>query len=172
MEQTATEQIQHPRIRPRFQVETSLSVEEMEEIFTRHLAKEEVTVRGRVNHGHGTITLPVEEQHYWSPQLSLTIEEVEEGSLLRGVYGPRPSVWTMFVFFYALIGFAATIIAIIGFSYYSLGKSEGQILWLVPILILVFLSLYLVSYFGQKLGHDQIRTLHRFVGDCIEDAVL
>lgn len=171
MAATATEQIQHPRIRPRFQVEISHSVEEIEAVIQSHLAQDTAPCLGRVQHGHGTITLPIEEQHYWSPQLSLSIEETDEGSLVRGVYGPRPSVWTMFVFFYALIGFAAMMVAIIGFSYYSLGKTEGKILWLLPVLVLGFLTLYLVSYFGQKLGREQISTLHHFIGDCIGDMV-
>ena len=33
---------------------------------------------------------------------------------------------------------------------------------LVPVLLLVFLSLYLVSYFGQKIGKKQMIILHRF----------
>ena len=31
------------------------------------------------------------------------MEETEEGTLIRGLIGPKPSVWTMFVFFRNLL---------------------------------------------------------------------
>lgn len=123
---------------------------------------------GMATEGFASLQIPDKDRHYWSPQLSLMMEELEnkEGTLIRGLYGPAPAVWTMFVFFYALIGFALVVVLIIGFSRKSLGM-EAPILWWVPVLLLVFLSLYLVSYFGQKLGHDQMETLHTFLEECL-----
>jgi len=115
-----------------------------------------------VKHGYGNLSLPTVEQHYWSPQLSLTLEKTETGTEIRGLYGPRPAVWTMFVFFYSFLGFAILIISIVGLTNLSLDKS-ANILWFVPALIIVFLTLYLVSYSGQKLGYKQIETLHEFI---------
>jgi cytochrome c-type biogenesis protein CcmH/NrfF len=43
-----------------------------------------------------------------------------------------------------------------------LGKST-TILWVVPLLVIVFGSLYFVAYSGQKLGYDQMVTLHHFL---------
>ena len=40
---------------------------------------------------------------------------------------------------------------------------SGAVLWLVPLLAIAFLSLYLVAFFGQKAGHDQMLTLHQFL---------
>lgn len=150
------------RVRPRFQIDLTESMEELSEKIKIGLAKDNAPCKGQVNTGYISLYLPEEEQHYWSPQLTLSLEATPQGTSLRGLYGPRPAVWTMFVFFYALIGFAIFVILIIGTSNLSLGKS-GAILYLVPLLILVFLSLYLVAYFGQKLGHDQMLILQQFV---------
>ena len=154
------------RVRPRFKVETSFTVDELTEKINRALSKENSPCKGKVKYGYGTLSLPIHEQHYWSPQLSVTLEEDEKATIIRGLYGPRPAVWTMFVFFYALLGFAICIISIVGLSNVSMDKS-GTILWLVPVLIILFLSLYLVSYSGQKLGHKQIEILYAFVEDSI-----
>jgi hypothetical protein len=70
----------------------------------------------------------------------------------------------MFVFIYALIGFSAVVVAVIGFSQRSLGMS-AKILWLVPILAVLFGSIYATSHFGQRLGHDQMDILHDFLAD-------
>lgn len=163
---TVEEHLPPYQVRPRFQVELPIEQEEIEQTLKSSLLKIDAKVIGRVNHGYATFYLPKIEQHYWSPGLTLSLENTDSGTLLRGMYGPRPAVWTMFIFFYALIAFAILVLSIIGLSNYSLGKA-ATILWLVPLLVLVFLSLYLVAYFGQKMGHDQMITLHRFLEESL-----
>lgn len=156
-----TDHLPSYRIRPRFQVESELSVSDLTNKIRRGL-EDETSIKARIIEGFITLYFPSEEQHFWSPQLSLNMYESENGTLLRGIYGPRPAVWTMFVFFYSIIGFAILIIAIFGFSNLSLGNN-AHILWLIPVLIVLFLSLFLTSYFGQRLSHNEMIRLHHFV---------
>ena len=58
----------------------------------------------------------------------------------------------------------------LGLSLWSLGNSAG-ILWFVPVLVFLFLSLYLVAYFGQKLGHKQMGNIHRFIEKCLDQEI-
>ena len=150
------------RVRPRFQVETSEAPGDFLSKIKKGLGTQGATCHGKVYPTYAILSLPFEERHYWSPQLHISVEETEDGSLVRGLYGPRPIVWTMFVFFYAMIGFAALIVSIVGLSHLTLDQ-PANILWFVPGLVLLFLSLYLVAYFGKRRGHDQMETLHRFV---------
>lgn len=156
------------RIRPRFRVESPLSSEEVVAKIKQKLRADGATCDGHSTVGFATLTIPDGQRHYWSPQLTVSVEKLEdrEGSLIRGLYGPAPGVWTMFVFFYSLVGFALTAVLITGLSYLSLGLS-GYILWWALVLALVLLSLYLVSYFGQRLGHDQMEILHNFLEDAL-----
>lgn len=155
------------RVRPRFKMETNYSVSSLKQKLQDGLQQKSAPCIGTVNDGYVTIYIPPADQHYWSPQLNLTFEETENGSTLRGLYSPRPVVWTMFVFFYSIIGLAILFIGILGLSYWMLGKSAA-ILWLVPILMLVFLSLYGVAHFGQKLGEKQMIILHDFMVQCTD----
>ena len=150
------------RVRPRFEITCPLSTDQIVEAAQNYAQREDSTCLVQGYHGFVKILLPLSEQHYWSPQLNINLIEDENGTLMRGLYGPRPAVWTMFVFFYGLIGVAILFVAIFGFSQLSLDR-PAPILWLLPVLIVVFLTLYLVSYFGQKLGHDQMIILHNFV---------
>ena len=94
------------RVRPRFKIETPLKVETLTQRIALALDKEDAPCKGRINStGFGSIMLPVDQQHYWSPRLTISMEETEDGTIIRGLYGPRPAVWTMFVFFYSFIGF-------------------------------------------------------------------
>ncbi len=162
MSQHVEEQQPGYRVRPRFKMETSYSSEQLLAKIKQALESENATCTGQVHSRYATIYIPHEDQHYWSPQLSLSVEETENGAILRGLYGPRPVVWTMFIFFYSVIGVAILFIGILGLSYLSLGK-DPSILWVIPILTIIFLSLYLVAHFGQKLGHDQMIILHTFI---------
>jgi hypothetical protein len=72
------------------------------------------------------------------------------------------------VFLYAIIGLSIVIASVIGFANRSIGESGG-ILWTIPVLVLIFVSMYSVSYFGQKKGHDQVEGIYRFLRGEIED---
>lgn len=152
----------HFQIRPRFKENLPQSPDKIAIQLEDGMKTSDDGIYGTVIDGHATLSLPKRDQHYWSPQLSLSFESSDTGSVLRGLYGPRPEVWTMFVLFYSIIGFAALVISVIGYSNWSLGQS-AQILWAVPALTVVFLTLYLVSYFGQKMGRKQMFELHTFV---------
>ncbi len=160
-EASSADHLPHYRVRPRFKIQVPLKPQEVAGKFKAALDGDQASCLGRVYPTSVRLFLPYEERHYWSPQLSLTFEEEENGTTLRGLYGPRPTVWTMFVFFYAIIGLGVLVVGMIGLSYISLGK-PGTILWWVPVMLVVFLTLYLVAYFGQKLGRKQMITLHRF----------
>lgn len=149
------------QIRPRFEIESTLSTNELANRLKKGIGKIDSPVKGQVHPTFATLYIPRKDQHYWSPRLTLSIYETDKGCTIRGMYGPHPSIWTMFVFFYSIIAFAFLVITIIGFSNRSIGNS-GAILWLLPVLLLVFSSLYATSYFGQKKGEHQMKTLQDF----------
>ncbi|MDF1697984.1 MAG: hypothetical protein P1U56_19205 [Saprospiraceae bacterium] len=156
------------QIRPRFEIYSKYEVEELKTIMKTALASEDAPCTGKVRFGYVSMYPNDEDKHYWSPHLSVTIEKDESGngSILRGLYGPFPAVWTMFVFVYAIIALAIVIALVIGFANMSIDESSA-ILWAVPFLVLLFASMYYVSYFGQKKGHDQIEDIHHFFENCI-----
>ena len=149
-------------IRPRFRRLVPWKPPQVIDRFRRRLGNGEAPVRGLIVDHHVTLKIPYESQHFWSPQLDLEVEEHPEGTLVRGLYGPHPSVWLMFVFFYAALGFIATIVAIIGFSQWNLGLSAG-ILWLLPVMGFILLMVWLSARAGQKLGREQMEELQAFL---------
>lgn len=160
------------QIRPRFEVSSDYEVAELEHIMKQALKKEDAPCAGKVRYGYVSLFPNEEDKHYWSPHLSVTIEEHHslKGSLIRGLYGPFPDVWTMFVFVYGIIAVAIVIALVIGFANMSIDESPA-ILWAVPFLILLLGSMYLVSSIGQKKGHDQIEDIHHFFEACIGQTI-
>lgn len=149
------------QLKPRFKLISQCSVQELETKLNSALKKREFHCIGKIQYGYGTISIIKKEQHFWSPQLSISLEKTEEGTEIRGHYGPKPSVWTLFVFFYSTIALLTLLITMIGFSRLFLGK-PSDILWFSPLLVLVFFSLYAVSRLGKNWGKSQLITLHHF----------
>lgn len=171
MSQLHVENPEFHHVRPRFRITVPYAKEELTQRIKQGLNQPNPPCRGEAGHGYVSLVLPTEELHYWSPQLSLSAQETDEGTILRGMYTPKPSVWMMFVFFYAALGFGTLVISIVGFSNWSLGK-DATLLWLVPVLLAAFLSLYLVAYFGKKTGYEQMVTLHHFIEECIGQKII
>lgn len=148
-------------IRPRFTLVSKHSVEDLHDRFKAALIKPNATLDGKVRLGYLSLYPKAEDHHYWSPHLSVTIEPDEDDhslTLLRGLYGPSPAVWTMFVFIYGVIALSIVVVTVIGLANISIDES-ATILWLVPILLLLFLSFYMASYYGQRKGHQQIEEI-------------
>ncbi len=156
------------RIRPRFKVDCDLLPGEVIQRIREGLKEPNAACIGNATIGFATLIVPDKDRHYWSPQLTVTVEAKESGtgSIVRGMYAPAPAVWTMFVFFYAGLGLAIVALLMVGLSYYSLDQ-PATVLWWVPVLVALFLTFYLVSYFGQKMGRQQMVILHGFAERCI-----
>jgi len=157
------------RVRPRFEIETDQPIPEIIERVKISLKNPDAPCRGIAMQDHITLRMPDKERHFWSPQLSiLMLEHENQPSKIRliGTYGPMPNVWTMFALSYLAIGVLFTFISIVGFSQKMLGM-DSNILWLLPALAIVALILYLLSQFRQKLGAEQMFTLHHFFEESI-----
>jgi hypothetical protein len=150
-------------IRPRFQRQHPATAEQVIHRLSEALKNSDGSIKGSVMDHHIVLRMPVEQQHYWSPQLSLTIEDnMEGGALIRGLYGPRPSVWLMFVFLYSSLGAISLFIGITGFSQLSLGMSAPA-LWALPVAAGIALILYLFAKAGERLGKDEMHRLRNFM---------
>jgi hypothetical protein len=158
-------------IRPRFREIYHLSPTDTVSKIRDAIEQEDSSVKGLVVDQHITLLIPFDERHYWSPQLSIDIEEHEEGSLLRGLYGPKPSVWLMFMFLYSLLGVIALFVAITGFSQYSLGM-PAPVLWVLPVAAVIALFLYISAKTGERLGRDQMHQLHYFLDEVLGERTL
>jgi hypothetical protein len=160
-------------IRPRFKQSSKLDMEELQTKIRTLLDAEGAQCTGTMITGHIVLRIPIEDRHFWSPQLSLSLEDLDEpagGTLIRGLYGPNPTVWALFAFGYSAIGFMALFISIIGFSQKNLGQA-APILWVLPFLFLGVIVLYLVAQAGQRLGADEMRTLHHFYENAVGERV-
>lgn len=159
------------RIRPRFRFESKHSCTEVRERIEQKLESEVHPIYAVVSNQHIFLKFKQSETHYWSPQLDLSCETREDGAtVIRGLYGPNPHVWTVFMFSYLAIGVLALFLGMFGLSRLSLGMS-AWVLWVLPGLGILALLLYLFSQFGQKIGAEQTFQLHHFLEEVLEERI-
>lgn len=160
------------RIRPRFKEELPQSVDDFKEILNKAFEHTK-DFTGLVSDNYCVIKIPAENRHYWSPQLTLSLEdhfEEDKKITVRGLYGPKPSVWAIFFMSYAALGVLSLFAGVFGLSQLMLEK-PAPILWLIPIMAGIALILYLVAQGGQKVGAEQMFRIHHFYEDLMKHKV-
>ncbi len=156
-------------IRPRFNKKISTTVEELKQEIKTELEMTNECI-GSFSNNMVIIKVPLQEQHYWSPQLSLTLDEKEGYTEIRGLYGPNPSIWVMFAFGYGALSVIALFHLIIGLSLWQMGKGSFVLTLLVVEVSLAAL-LYIAAQMGQKKGANQLYRLHFFFERVIHEKI-
>jgi hypothetical protein len=157
--------IEKVAIRPRFSFHIGLNPEKLKENIQFNLDHQLFEVTGHIVMDNATLSISPEHRHYWSPQMSFRIENVEDNpnvTLIQGLIGPMPNVWTMFMFFYFLLGVAGLFLSLFGLSKWSLGDYHWAV-WGLPIALVLMSTAYLSSKYGERLGHDQVEILKAFM---------
>lgn len=157
-------------LRPRFQIHLNEESAKVIEKFRDKFKSDSCKYKGKIVDGHIVIDIPMEENHFWSPQLHLEIEkENEKQSLLKGLFGPKPQVWTLFMFIH--FGVAVLFIGFLIKLYVDWTLKAD--LTLSTIIIIALPILWFVLYFlgriGKKTGNSQMQELHDFMESVVED---
>lgn len=159
--------------RPRFKLYVNLTPEEIEErliFFLKDHNPDDIRWRSSVGY-HIVMRTPPEKRHFWSPQMDINLtKEGERLTVVRGLIGPLPVVWTMYVFFYAIFGLGGLTALMAGGSQFALGH-EPWAWYFVPVSIVFSLLMAMFSQFGKKLANAEMRQLKSLVDRALGDAV-
>ena len=157
-------------IRPRFAFEVQMPAHEVFDRLRRQKEADEGGVVSNIIDDHVILDVPERERHFWSPQLNFRVEPSEDApdrAMLKGLIGPRPSVWTLFMFIYFSIGTIGFFISCFGVSRWMLGEWSNLTLAL-PLAAIFMATAYKAGKYGEKLGHDQIEILKDHIRAALE----
>lgn len=157
-------------LRPRFSIDLDDNSENILKKFSDEFKKEDCSFLGKISDGHVFIAVSKKDEHFWSPQLHLEIiEETDKTSLLKGLFGPKPQVWTLFMFVHFIVGISFLGFAVMLYSRHSLNESIFFPLSMIIALPLVWTLLYFLGKIGKDTGKKQMRKLHDFMLKVIND---
>lgn len=148
------------KLRPRTNVELKKSIEEISNDFKTAIENSNKIV-GTVARQFIILKINHEDRHFWSPQLTIMVEENPDGVTLRGLYGPKQSIWAMFAFTYGTLAMLFSIFSIWGAVEVQLYNDYSKF-YLLPIILILSVVTYLIAQLGQKLGAEQMFELHHF----------
>lgn len=149
------------RIRPHFQQTVDLDRDTAQEQIVNRLREAKCGCEVKNFPGYLTLRIPEKDQHFWSPQLNLSLDSDETGkTVIQGIYGPNTNVWAMFLYSYLIVGFLAIGAAVVGLSQWMIGATPWG-LWGLAAALIVGFGLYVFAQTGQKLGVWQMFKLHQ-----------
>lgn len=158
-------------MRPRFRVPVAMSADEVVGRLERRLSEPDCPCHGSVAGNHRVVDLRVlgRDRHFWSPSLSLTVAEGEDGAgaMVHGVVGPNPNVWTLFAMGYMGLATLLAGIGIFGFVQWWLDLRPWG-LYVAPVLVLGLALMYVSSRIGQGLAAPQTLMLRHFLEDALD----
>lgn len=152
-------------LRPRFQLELSKTKESVLTSFEK--SKVAPFLVKRLDE-HVFIKFNKENNHFWSPQLHLEIDEIDEhNSKLYGVFGPNPALWTFFMFLHFSVASLFIILGIWAYSSAALRKPFSLQLGLMGFMTVLWFILYLFGRAGKQKGKPQMQDLYRFMTEVL-----
>lgn len=156
-------------LRPRFSIDLEKSKEEVLALFQKEKKEEKKRFIIRIVDEHIFLDILNKDNHFWSPHLHLEIvTEEDKKTKVKGLFGPKPGVWTFFMFLHFVV---AT--AFIGFAIWAYVGSKMEETNVFPIVMMVVLPivwilLYLFGRLGKDFGRSQIVKMQVFLIELLE----
>lgn len=151
-------------LRPRFKMDFNESKQQLLSKFKDNLNKGSCKYCSKIVDGHIVIDVPIEENHFWSPQLNIEIEKGQDKkTIVKGLFGPKPQVWTLFMFFHFAIAVAFIAFSIMAYVKWSLKNDYTFALIMVIALPILWAIMYFLGRIGKKTGYKQMNELHEFM---------
>lgn len=148
-------------LRPRFSIDLPTNSQSIITLFSEVFKSKKTTCRGVIVDHHIFISVPKKEEHFWSPQLHLEIVEKDNNTTeIKGLFGPKPQVWTFFMFIHFVVGGLFLVFAAMLYSKIALHETFIFPLMMVIFLPLLWILLYFLGKMGKETGKPQIKHLH------------
>lgn len=154
------------RTRPRFKMYTALTAEQYAENLKKFIQEHHEEFRGNINREVATISIKTDEDTYYKPYLSLRIEkedDINENTVIRGVFGPSSAVWTFFMFLYFLWGVLWMTFFTMWFVEKQIKSSEFPWALSASFAVLLFaICTYSAARYGQIKAKEEMALLRKF----------
>ena len=153
-------------LRPRFQIQLKEPKETALNSFEN--IKTEPFLVKRID-DHVFIKFNKKYAHFWSPQLHLEINEVDDdNSRLYGLFGPNPTLWTFFMFVHFGVATFFVIFGIWAYSSAALDRSYGLQIGAMIFMTVLWFVLYAFGRAGKRKGKPQMNQLYSFMSNTLD----
>lgn len=156
-------QINKVLLKPRFRIEVEQGENQILDNLKKRLKKENCNFRSQIADMHVIIDVPQEDEHYWSPQLTIEVIKEDNKTIVKGLLSPKPKVWTFFMFLHFVVAISFFVFLVMFYTQYKLNQEYKFAMIMFIAMPIAWIILYLVGQFGKKLGYEQMLQLHNFL---------
>ncbi len=155
------------RVKLRQQYYLSEEPERLLDKFKVSLDQNPSSIIGKIVKPNVFLQIDNSEKHYWSPEMTITIDKENEKTSVREVIGPNPSVFTftMFLIFFAGTLFLFTLMFL--FSQITLNMDTSFTWIIIGVCFLLFSVISLFMFIGRIKAKPQMELLRKFVEEII-----
>ncbi len=155
-------------LRPRFKVEIPSNNETVLKLFDDAKTSQSDFKITRLD-DHVFIKFPEEKQHFWSPQLQLEINsETENSSVISGLFGPNPTVWTFFMFLHFIVAGLFIGFGIWAYTNWSLKTEYIFQVCLMLLMVIMWFVLYFAGSIGKASSKGEMLELKDFMNSILD----
>lgn len=167
-------EIQAIRSRPRFKIKAAMSTDQFCDRLKTHFQNHQKNLTGFINSEISVIKLRKDSDKFWAPQLQIRVEKDEDEPdkiVIRGLFGPKSAIWTLFMFCYGLGGAIILTTGIYGWIELALGIGSFWV-WTNLLGFLLLIVPYLLAQFGQRISKNHMRVLRTFMETVVTEEKL
>jgi len=151
-------------LKPRFKETLKASQESVIELLKKSFKADNCKFDSKFVGHHIVIDVPKEDKHFWSPQLHIEIEkETDATTILKGLFGPKPQVWTFFMFIHFAVAITFFVFLVIAYSKYTLDKDYSFALTMCVLMPVLWVVFYVFGQIGKKKGYTQMLEIHDYM---------
>ena len=114
----------------------------------------------KIKHDHIWMNMPESKREYWSPHLHLELEPKDNNEThIRGLFGPEPTLWTLFMFFHFIVAGIFIVFGAIAYSNYMLKMPTTFDGIVMLLMVMVWFLLYFIAKQIRFKGNGQMNEL-------------
>lgn len=151
-------------LKPRFKITRDESADNIINKFRGEFDSGNCEYCSKIIDHHIVIDVPKNEDHFWSPQLHVEIEKDEESkTIVKGLFGPKPQVWTFFMFIHFAVAVAFMVFFVMAYTRWNLKQDYTFALIMCIAMPVLWVILYVLGQLGKKKGYQQMVELDNFM---------
>ena len=148
------------RLRLRFYKDVPENIESVRQKFENYKVNCTEDCHLKTKHNHIWMNMPNRKRDYWSPHLHLELEvkDINE-THIRGLFGPDPTLWTLFMFLHFMVAGIFVIFSGIAYSNYVLKQPTTMNFLVMIMMVIVWFLLYFIAKQIRFKGNGQMNEL-------------
>lgn len=114
---------------------------------------------------HVWISMARDHKKYYSPTLHLELEDHgdTENTLIRGLFGPDPGLWTLFMFLHFVVAGIFIMFLTFAYSNWVLKQSYALDLSVMGLMAIAWAALYFFARNNRKKGMPQAKAIEELI---------